>query len=391
MPLRTLQIFAQYLHETENWAYRLIRAMPDTHNTIASKYFLKCNYYDPAFRCVQFPFQTMDMPRRGVMDRAVNWALSRTLSLYPRYLEQHLSDIDIIHSHFAYVGWEYRRLFKRRLIPHVVSFYGADYRLAPWGPGDPQDYFKWFDLLLCEGQHGARELINLGCPENKVAVQHLGVDVDAIDFHARAKSPGRLNLLQVATFREKKGQKYTLEAFLLALRDCPDMTLTFVGGDPEGLRRPIIEMATSLAKDKVTFMDAIPFSQLHGFMHNYHVFIHPSCHASDGNCEGGAPVVLLDAQATGMPVIATRHCDIPEEVIDGNTGLLASEKDTTGLAAAISHFCKMDQTEFTRFSRNAVDHIAEFYDAKKNACALKNLYMSCTKRTSSQAFGSSQH
>ena len=32
------------------------------------------------------------------------------------------------------------------------------------------------------------------------------------------------------------------------------------------------------------------------------------------DCEGGAPIVLLDAQATGLPIISTKHCDIPDEV-----------------------------------------------------------------------------
>lgn len=372
--LQALQLFAQYLHETENWAYRLIQSLPDVQNTIAAKYFLKCNYYDPKFRYLEFPLRTLDRPRRGKIDRFCNWLLSRSLRWYPNYLEYYLNDIDIIHSHFAYVGWDYRHLFKRQHIPHVVSFYGADYRVQEWGPKDSRDYFSRFDLFLCEGRHGARKLIEMGCPENKVTVQHLGVDVASIEFANRSKAPNQLNLLQVASFREKKGQIYALKAFLKALPECPNMTLTFVGGDPEGLCQPLQEMARSQAGDRVRFLNSIPFDHLHEFMRDYQVFIHPSCHARDGNCEGGAPVVMLDAQATGMPVIATEHCDMPEEVLSNKTGVLVPEKDVDALTHAIAQFYRMPQEAYWQMAHSARQHVDMQYNVVKSGAHLRSLY-----------------
>lgn len=376
--LNALQLFAQYLHETENWSYRLIQSLPDVKNTIASKYFLKCNYYDPLFRYIEFPLRTMEQPRRGMIDRLCNWLLSRSLGWYPNYLEYYLNDIDIMHSHFAYVGWEYRHLFKKKDIPHVVSFYGADYRLQGLGLRDPREYFNGFDLFLCEGRYGASQLIEMGCPERKVSVQHLGVEVSDIKFEKRVKVPNQLNLLQIATFREKKGQAYTLEAFLKALPACPNMTLTFVGGDPEGLRQPLQEIARSHAGEKVRFLDSIPFDHLHAFLGDYQVFIHPSIYSRDGNCEGGAPVVLLDAQATGMPVIATTHCDISEEVLNEHTGLLTREKDVEALTDRISRFYRMSQYIYWQMSENARKHVEAEYDCKKCGRQLYDKYAGLT-------------
>ncbi len=88
---------------------------------------------------------------------------------------------------------------------------------------------------------------------------------------------------------------------------------------------------------KITFIDSINFEKLHEFMKNYQVFIHPSCYTDQRDCEGGAPIAILDAQATGMPVISTTHCDIPDEVIDKmvgyaerarREGMLALEEDS---------------------------------------------------------------
>ena len=60
----------------------------------------------------------------------------------------------------------------------------------------------------------------------------------------------------------------------------------------------------------------------------------PSRTAANGDGEG-LPTVVLEAQARGLPVVATNHAGIPEAVTDGVTGLLAEEADVAGLADAI--------------------------------------------------------
>jgi len=55
--------------------------------------------------------------------------------------------------------------------------------------------------------------------------------------------------------------------------------------------------------------------------------------AADGDTEGGLPVALIEMAATGMPVISTTHCDIPEAIHDGISGRLAAERDVDGLVA----------------------------------------------------------
>ena len=69
--------------------------------------------------------------------------------------------------------------------------------------------------------------------------------------------------------------------------------------------------------------------------HNHHLFLQPSVTASHGDTEGGAPVSIIEMLATGMPVIATTHCDIPEVVGTAYSHLLASERDAVHLAECI--------------------------------------------------------
>lgn len=378
--LRALHLFGQYLNPTENWAFRLIRHLPDVRVLVGAERFLKHNFYEPGFEFLEFPFRQWDRPRLGLAERATNAFISHVLlPRYPHWLARHAAPVDLVHSHFAYIGWQYRGLVKRLGAPHVVSCYGADYSRLPEAQPVWRDrlreLFACADLFLCEGAAGVQRLVELGCPPEKAAVQHLGVDTDTIPFAPRTKPAGRLRLLQIATFREKKGHRYTLEAFARALPDCPGATLTLVGGDPEGLRDGLRRsFAGTPAEAAVTWIDGIDFSRLHEFMKDYDVFIHPSCRAQDGDTEGGAPVVLLDAQATGMPVIATRHCDIPDEVLEGRTGLLAAEGDVEGLADAVRTFHRLEADAFSGWCTAARAHIETAYDCRRNARDLRSRY-----------------
>ena len=60
----------------------------------------------------------------------------------------------------------------------------------------------------------------------------------------------------------------------------------------------------------------------------------PSVTAEDGDMEG-VPVVLMEAMATGMPVVSTWHSGIPELVCHGQSGLLAAEKDADELGRCL--------------------------------------------------------
>lgn len=379
-PLRVLHLFDSYLHRTENWAYNLVYHLPGVKVFIASKHFLPCNFYPNKFEYVIPPLRSIENPDRLLALRVLNRMIPKLLCLYTWYLQKRLNGkCDLMHSHFAPVAWEYRKLAKRLKVPHVVSFYGYDYEHLPFN--EPiwrkryQILFREADLFLCEGSHGTKILQNMGCPEEKIRIARLGVDVEHIPIWKRIKKHGELNLLQIATFTEKKGHRYAIEAFLKALPDCPNLTLTFIGNDRDGIKADLQQRIKGTpAEDKIVFKDAIDFDFLHEFMKDYHVFVHPSCYSKQKDCEGGAPIVFLDAQATGMPVISTLHCDIPDEVIHGQTGLLSEEKDIGSLVNSIKVFYTMNQDEYDIYMQNARKHVEENYNIKKNAAYLRKIY-----------------
>jgi colanic acid/amylovoran biosynthesis glycosyltransferase len=375
--ITVLQAFHQYLDYTENWAYKLIKNIPNTKNIIISKEFLKFNFYTPEFEYIEFPVKRIDIENKTFPIKVFNRLVLYLLKLYPKYVKYLLNGkkIDILHSHFAYTGYEYLSLAKSMKLKHVVSFYGLDYEYLPYNWKEwNKRYLKLFkeaDLFICEGKHGAKILKEKGCPSGKIVINRLGVEVENIPFYKRNKEKNSLKLVQIASFREKKGHIYTVQAFHKALQNCPNMHLTFVGKGP--LREKVEGLVKKLhIENKVKFIDVIDYTELYTFLKNFDVFIHPSCYSDDRDCEGGAPIVLLDAQATGMPVISTNHCDIPEEVLHGKTGLLSKEKDIENLAKSIEIFYKMDKDMYMIFSENARKHVERMYDIRKNA---ENLYL----------------
>jgi len=245
----------------------------------------------------------------------------------------------LLHAHFGEWGYRCLKLKRRTGIPLVTTFYGWDMSRLPAQSAAWRERYRTLfqegDLFLAEGPVMREGLIGLGCPPAKARLQHLGVAVDSIVWRPRRLSRGEpVRLLAASNFTEKKGMVYLARAFAEVRNRLGNVTLTFVGEGPQRLQVERLVDEHDV-RDAVRFEGMVPYRRLLEIAYEHHLFAHPSVTASDGNTEGGAPVVLLDMQATGMPVIATQHADIPEVVRDGETGLLVPEREVETLTEAI--------------------------------------------------------
>jgi colanic acid/amylovoran biosynthesis glycosyltransferase len=84
-------------------------------------------------------------------------------------------------------------------------------------------------------------------------------------------------------------------------------------------------------------------------------------------------VSVIEAQAIGIPVIGTTHCDIPEIVINGKTGLLSPERDITSLSQNLISLIA-DQKLQQAFSIAAMEHISRQHDINKQIRKLTEVY-----------------
>jgi colanic acid/amylovoran biosynthesis glycosyltransferase len=129
----------------------------------------------------------------------------------------------------------------------------------------------------------------------------------------------------------KKGLTTCLRAFAIFHRDNPRSQLLIAGKGP--LQPELESLAVELGvRDSVQFTGFLTQPELLKLYHSCHIFLHPSEMPADENQEG-IPNSILEAMATGMPVLATRHGGIPEAVEHGRCGLLVEERDHEALAA----------------------------------------------------------
>jgi colanic acid/amylovoran biosynthesis glycosyltransferase len=247
----------------------------------------------------------------------------------------------IVHSHFGNVGWENLGAVRKLGARHVVTFYGVDVIKMPRQfPVWRKRYHRLFeeaDLFLCEGAHMARCIIDQGCPEHKAKVLHLGVNVEQFEFKPRQRHAGEpLKVLIAASFREKKGIPYAIDAIGL-LRKETSIALTIIGDADrdEAGQREKHNILAALERTGLKEVTRLLGYQSHARMlqeaYQHHVFLHPSVTAQDGDTEGGAPVCITEMLATGMPVVSTTHCDIPEVIGPELSHLLAPERDVPAL------------------------------------------------------------
>lgn len=254
---------------------------------------------------------------------------------------------NIIHSHFGNVGWSNLGAVRKLNAKHVVTFYGMDVNQLPvQHPVWHRRYHRLFseaDRILCEGTHMAQCITNLGCPESKIRVQHLGVDVDKIMYRPRRWHSGEpLRVLIAASFREKKGIPYAIEALQTVSREVP-VRLTIIG-DAGNSKESIQEKTNILKalgrsglKDQTRLLGYQTHEAMLREAYDHHLFLQPSITAQDGDTEGGAPVSIIEMLATGMLVVSTNHCDIPEVMGPAFSQLLAPERDAIKLAGCIQY------------------------------------------------------
>ncbi|MCB1211597.1 MAG: glycosyltransferase, partial [Verrucomicrobiales bacterium] len=179
-----------------------------------------------------------------------------------------------------------------------------------------------------------RDLIELGCPEEKITVWRTGIKLDAFPPKDRPEpADGAWQIMQACRFIEKKGLDLTLEAFEQVHKRFPNSRLLLMGDGP-------LKPAMESQAEKLGIANAVTYG---GFQHptkvrdalyESHLFVHPSRTTADGNREG-IPNAAVEAMATGLPVVGTTHGGFPEAITDGDSGLLVPENDAPALAAAM--------------------------------------------------------
>jgi len=242
--------------------------------------------------------------------------------------------IDVVLAEYGDVGVQVLDACTRLQLPLVVHFHGYDATKSAILERHRESYGRMFSVaarVIVVSRQMEADLRAFGCPADKICYNPYGVDAKTFGGASPHLAPP--HFLAVGRLIEKKAPLATLAAFGRLLETVPMARLRMIGDGP--LRAACEEMIWQLKLQ--------PSVELLGFqgpeviaaeMRRARAFVQHSVHARSGDAEG-TPVAIIEAGASGLPVIATRHAGIPDVVIEGETGILVDEGDVSGMAAAM--------------------------------------------------------
>ena len=246
---------------------------------------------------------------------------------------------DVVLAEYGHMGVIVCRACAKLGIPLVVHFHGADAWSSDVLLKYGNDYGKMFasaNLFVSVSKEMTDQLAALGAPPDRVKQNVYGVDIN--EFSRIDPGESEPIFLSVGRFVEKKAPHLTILAFGKLIESFPSARLRMVGDGP--LLTVCRDLVSHLGvKESVDFLGAQDHQQVAREMKLARAFVQHSVAASNGDREG-TPVAIIEACASGLPVVATRHAGIPEVVEHEVTGLLVAERDVSSMADSMLRFCR---------------------------------------------------
>lgn len=283
----------------------------------------------------------------------------------------------LVHAHFGRGGALALPLARELDVPLVVHYHGGDatkdkhYRRGLV----PTVYQRRLAavqreaaLIICVSAFIRDQLLARGFPPEKLLVHRYGVEHDDADEIAAPAAGEPPYLLFAGRFVEKKGIPTLIEAMRRLAGEGRAVRLVLVGDGPSA--GALKQAAAGLTS--VSFAGWLPNAELRRRMRGALAVCVPSVEAAGGDAEG-LPNVVLEAMASGAPVIATHHAGIGEAVIDGRTGLLVPPGDAAALTAALRRL--LDDPDMARAMGAEARQVAlDNFDALTQSRRLEQIF-----------------
>ncbi len=302
----------------------------------------------------------------------------QALSLSALYRLSKLSEqskkYDVLHAHFGPTANNFRFAREFFKAPLIATFHEYDFSVTPHKDGLQvyQNLFKTVDSITVNSEYARQRLEELGCAKKKIF--HLNVGVDFNDFiykERTAAADEMVRILTIGRLVEKKGIEYSIRAFAKTQKNHPRVRYDIIGDGP--LRPKLEEIIKKLKLEKTVYLHgALTRESVRKMFSEAHLFILSSITASNNDQEG-TPVSLIEAQASGLPVLSTLHSGIPEVVLNGESGFLVPEADVDALSERLSYLLEHPQFWCGIGSRGR-KHVEDFYDINKLNDQLISLY-----------------
>lgn len=273
------------------------------------------------------------------------WKLFRIL---PQY--------DIVHAHWLIPQGMVQSFFKKDFI---VTGHGSDIMSLNKGIIKTLKVrtLKKAKYVTVVSESLKNKVLELN-PSTNVVVQSMGCDLSGFSPENREENyfgqGGQKVVLFVGRLAEVKGVEYLIEA----MKEI-NALLVIVGDGP--LKEKLREKAD---RNKTMFLGAKSHHELKTIYASADIFVMPSVTAKDGSREGFG-LVLLEAMASGLPVVGSNSGGIPEMICDQETGLLVQERNVAEIREAILKLINDD--EFAAYVKEKAKQQLEKYSYEKIA------------------------
>jgi glycosyltransferase involved in cell wall biosynthesis len=298
--------------------------------------------------------------------------------------------VRLVHAHFgpdALRAWPSARAAG---LPMLVTLHGYDISIRRewWEKGNGGWGMRLYPRRLLRMARHPRvrfvavseairqRAIEYGIPQEKIRVSHIGVDTTR--FRPGGMPPGQRQrrILFVGRMVEKKAPLLMIRAFAKVRERLADAQLAMVGAGP------LLEDARSLAaalEVPVEWLGARSSDEVLAQIHAARVLCLPSVTAANGDAEG-FPIVLLEAQACGVPVVTSAVGGAQEGLLEGRTGYGVREGDLDGLVAKLLGV--LEGVEFADAASVAAPRfVADSFDIRACSRGLEQIYESHSEGT----------
>lgn len=281
---------------------------------------------------------------------------------------------DVAHAHFGPVADKVRFVPRLWQVPLIASFHGYDVSAWPRekGTGVYQRLFRAATLVTANSHYTRQRIERLGCPPAKIRVLRMGLDVSEFAFRERsAPEDGRVCILSVGRLVEKKGFEYAIRAMPQLRARHPQVRYGIVGDGP--LRPRLEALVTSLGLGgTVRFYGAAGREFVQRRLDEAHIFVAPSVTAPNGDVEGQG-LVVQEAQACGIPVLATDHDGFPEGMLPGRSGFLVPERSAPAITERLEYMIE-HADHWAEWGRAGRRHVEEHFNIVSLSRQLEGLY-----------------
>ncbi len=314
--------------------------------------------------CLKLLFSKLKVNRRARLD------------LFFRALAIKNKRFDIIHCHFGPNGKQAIFLRQIGLIQGkiITSFHGYDFSIyvKKQGKNTYRQVFRQSEAVTVNSNFTKKKVEALGCPKNKIIKLPESLRIKEFVFKSKTlKSNEKIKLLTVARLEEKKGIEYSIQAVAQVLKKHPQLEYQIAGDGP--LKNELSKLIKQLqAEKKIKLLGWQNQNQIQKLYQQSHLFILASLTTKSGDQEGQG-LVLQEAQACGLPLVATLHNGFSEGVLDGQSGFLVPEGDVKALAKKLEYLITHPQI-WPKMGRTGRKFVEKRYDSDRLNKQLVSLY-----------------